>query len=224
MTGQYIKQILTVLQFTTKQKPNIIDRFWQDWDMITAWKENMFWAWTLGWVSCLDESISSWINRNMFPDVIFCPGKPFPFGNEHHKIAGTFSGNWCNLKSFEGSNQPWQMCIEFEDMESTIDLITCFTKNLCCTSQQLLGPTRSFWADEESRCIYICPHQEAPLLAKNVDGMSIKHIIVVFIYSIKTTHKQQSISKFNTWIYFLSYLGGDMGLEQMYDCPHILRR
>ncbi len=63
MAGQWFEQILAALRFTTKEKPNHVDRFWQVQDMITAWKDNMFASFTLGWSSCIDEPMTTWINK-----------------------------------------------------------------------------------------------------------------------------------------------------------------
>ncbi len=52
--------------------------------MITAWKDNLFSALTPGWVSCLDESVSTWMIKYIGPDLIFCLRKPYPFDNEYH--------------------------------------------------------------------------------------------------------------------------------------------
>ncbi len=41
MMGQWFEQILTALRFTTKYRPNSVDRFWHVHDIITAWKDNI---------------------------------------------------------------------------------------------------------------------------------------------------------------------------------------
>jgi hypothetical protein len=38
------------------------------------------------WLSCLDESMNSWLNKFCLGFMI-CPRKPWPFGNEYHSIA-----------------------------------------------------------------------------------------------------------------------------------------
>ncbi len=50
-------KIPTAWKFTTKERPNFVDRFWDVFDMIMDWKDNIFAAYTLGWVFCLDESM-----------------------------------------------------------------------------------------------------------------------------------------------------------------------
>ena len=98
--------------------------------MITAWKDNMFAAFTLGWVSCLDESMSTWINKYTCPGFIFCPRKPWPFGNEYHTIADALSGILYDLEIVKGKDQPQEMHPEFDEMGTTIGLLVRLTKKL----------------------------------------------------------------------------------------------
>jgi hypothetical protein len=36
------------------------------------------------WISCLDESTSTWANKYTCPGYMFVPRKPWPFGTEYH--------------------------------------------------------------------------------------------------------------------------------------------
>ncbi len=103
--------------------------------MITAWKNNKFAAFTPGWVSFLDEYMSTWINKYTCTGFVFCPRKPWPFGNKYHTIADAFSGILYDLKIVEGKDLPQEMHPEFDEMGTTIGVLVCLTKRLCCTGK-----------------------------------------------------------------------------------------
>ena len=46
----------------------------------------------LSQISCLDESMSVWMNKLTCPRFVFYPRKPHPKGNEHHTICCGESG------------------------------------------------------------------------------------------------------------------------------------
>ncbi len=54
-----MEKILTAIRVITQQRSDFVNRFWQIYDMITAWKEDMIETFKLGWVSFLDESMST---------------------------------------------------------------------------------------------------------------------------------------------------------------------
>ena len=62
----------------------------------------------VGWVCCLDESMSPWTNRWTCPGWVFCPRKLFPFGNEHHTLCIVIH-HVSNLHLVEGKQRPKEL-------------------------------------------------------------------------------------------------------------------
>jgi hypothetical protein len=62
-----------------------------------------------GWVICLDEPMSSWINHWTCPGWIFCLQKPHPFGNEYHTACCALSGIMFAVGLVEGKDAPPQI-------------------------------------------------------------------------------------------------------------------
>ena len=59
------------------------------------------------WLSCINESMSSWLNK-FCPGFMTVPRKPHPFGNEYHLIADGDDGKaimW-RVKLVEGKDRP----------------------------------------------------------------------------------------------------------------------
>ncbi len=95
----------------------------------------MFAAFTLGWVSYLDESMSTWINKYTCTGFVLCPRKPWPFGNEYHTIADALSGIVCDLEIDEGKDLSQEMHPELDEMGTTIGLLVCLIKRLWRTGK-----------------------------------------------------------------------------------------
>ena len=106
--------ITAALTFTDKAAPTYTDRFW---DMITAWNANMAANFSAAWILCLDESMSIWHNRFTCPGWVFCPRKPYPFGNEYHSACCGKSGIMFSIEMVEGKDKPAERgtLTEFED-------------------------------------------------------------------------------------------------------------
>jgi len=76
--------------------------------LIEAWNDNMEEQFEPSWISCLDESMSKWINQYTCPGFVFCPRKPWPFGNEYHTIACGESIILWRVEMVEGKDAPPQ--------------------------------------------------------------------------------------------------------------------
>ena len=109
MSRRRFETILNALSFTNKDPPLFIDKFWQVRDMLFAWNENMAAIFKSGFVTCLDESMSSWINKFTCPGWIFVPRKPRRFGNEYHTICCGICGILFALKLVEGKDHPVEL-------------------------------------------------------------------------------------------------------------------
>ena len=72
------------LTFTDVPKPAFVDKFWLVCQMIKSWNDHMAGIFLWAWVICPDESMLIWHNKRTCPGWVFCPRKPYPFGNKHH--------------------------------------------------------------------------------------------------------------------------------------------
>ena len=87
MSRKRFEDILNALRFTNQEPPAYRDRFWEVRQLIAKWNANMDANFEPGWISCLDESMSKWVNEYTCPGYMCVPRKPWPFGNEWHSIA-----------------------------------------------------------------------------------------------------------------------------------------
>ncbi len=92
MSRQCYLAITLALQFTLSPPPTFWDRFWQIWEMVSAWNEHIQKIFSAGWVICLDKSMSIWFSQWPCPGWVFCPCKPHPFGNEYHTTCCGLQG------------------------------------------------------------------------------------------------------------------------------------
>ena len=109
MSRKRFEAILKALSFTNKAPPTYKDRFWLVRDMIASWNDNMENVFKCGWVTCLDESMSSWLSRWTCPGWMFVPRKPRPFGNEYHTICCGISGVMFAVQLCEGKDRPKEL-------------------------------------------------------------------------------------------------------------------
>ena len=109
MSRKRFESILFSLSFTMSSPPSYLDRFWQIRDLINAWNQNMQNHFKSGFITCLDESMSTWNNKFTCPGWMFVPRKPRPFGNEYHTICCGFSGILFAMELVEGKDRPKEM-------------------------------------------------------------------------------------------------------------------
>ena len=108
--------------------------------MVEEWNKNMAEQFTPSWVSCLDESMSPWMNKYTCPGWMFVPRKPYPFGNDYHSVCCSMSGIMWGIELVEGKDapcaeahlkpntqQPWKHCGIV-----VVDLGTNFWEGACC--------------------------------------------------------------------------------------------
>ena len=78
---------MQALRYTDKEEPLFfMDRFHDVHQMIDAFNEHYECEYRSSWLSCIDESMSSWLNK-FCPGFMTVPCKPHPFGNKYHLIA-----------------------------------------------------------------------------------------------------------------------------------------
>jgi hypothetical protein len=102
MTRNRFYDITSCLAFTLPNPPIFKDRFWEVRDLLIAWNKNMIDQFIPSWISCLDESMSVWLNKWTCPGWRFVGRKPKPFGNEYHTIADGLCSIVYGLELCEG--------------------------------------------------------------------------------------------------------------------------
>ena len=123
MSKKRFEVILKGLSFTSHQLPVFRDRFWEVWEMLDAWNTNMTEQFTPSWVSCLDESMSTWTNKYSCPGWMFVPRKPWPFGNEYHTVCCSMSGILWQMELIEGKDSPSEIIPKFHNEGKTVGLL-----------------------------------------------------------------------------------------------------
>ena len=67
MSRKRFDAILKALSITSHDPPAFRDHFWEIHEILKAWNENVTEQFTPSWVSCLDESMSTWTNKYSCP-------------------------------------------------------------------------------------------------------------------------------------------------------------
>jgi hypothetical protein len=122
MTYKRFKHITSCLIFTSAQPPTFHDKFWQIREMVQEWNSNVK-EFIAGWILCLDESMSIWLNRWTCPGWIFCPRKPHPFGNEWHTACCGLSGITVSIELVEGKDAPPEIQVPNVEHRKTTGLL-----------------------------------------------------------------------------------------------------
>jgi hypothetical protein len=75
------------IRYTDQAQPLLFkDRFHKVRAMISAFNKHYEREYSPAWLSCLNESMNSWLNK-FSPGLMVCPQNPWPFENEYHSIA-----------------------------------------------------------------------------------------------------------------------------------------
>ena len=131
--------IVHALGFTNKTPPTYRDRFWEVRDMLAAWNKNMADNFCPSWISCLDESMSKWVNKFTYPGYMCVPRKPWQFGNEYHTICCSKSGIMYAMELVEGRDTPPQRpAKKFSELGKTVGLMLRLTHCLHSSSKAVV--------------------------------------------------------------------------------------
>ena len=87
MSRTIFEAITSALKYTYKPPPTYKDGFWEVRRLIDECNANVDKKIALDWVSCLDKSMSKWLNEYTCPVFMCVPRNPLLFGNEYHTIA-----------------------------------------------------------------------------------------------------------------------------------------
>ena len=101
MSRKWFEAILKALAITARQPPAFRDRFWEVREMLEAWNANMTEQFTPSWVSCLDESMSTWTNKYSYPGWMFVPENRGHLAMSITQCVAhclAFSGRWNSLR------------------------------------------------------------------------------------------------------------------------------
>jgi len=136
MSRNRFNAILAALNYTNPTPPTFKDRFWEVRNLLTAWNNNMNENFIPGWICCLDESMSKWVNQFTCPGFMVVPRKPWPFGNEYHTIACGVSGVMFGIELVEGKDRPPELPgKEFEEKGKTVSLLQRLTYSIWGTGK-----------------------------------------------------------------------------------------
>ena len=123
MSRKQFEAILKALPITARQPPAFRDRFWEVQEILERWNANMTEQFTPSWVSCLDESMSTWTNKYSCPGWMFMPRKPWPFGNEYHTVCCSLSGILWQMDLVEGKDSPPEIIPKYNNQGKTVGLL-----------------------------------------------------------------------------------------------------
>ena len=108
MSRNRFHEIMRALHYMDKEEPLFfMDRFHKVRQMIDAFNDHYEKRYQPLWLSCIDESMSTWFNK-LCPGFMTVPCKPHPFGNAYHSIADGDDGKaimW-RVKIVEGKDRP----------------------------------------------------------------------------------------------------------------------
>jgi len=138
MSRRRYAAITSALRFTIKPPPTFRDKFWQIRDLISAWNEHMQQIFVAAWALCLDESMSIWNNRWTCPGWVFCPRKPWPFGNEYHTACCGLSGIMFVMEMVEGKDHPPQVVPRYSELGKTTGLLMRMLQSYFSTGRYVI--------------------------------------------------------------------------------------
>lgn len=131
ITRDRFVEIWSCMCFTKNNPPNCIDKYLEVREFIAEWNTNMDVEFKSSDTTCLDESMSKWVNQYTCPGFILCPRKPWPLGNKYYSIGCCKSKVMFRIELVEGKNEPRQRGEkQYNEHGKTIGLLLRLTKPL----------------------------------------------------------------------------------------------
>ena len=128
--------------------------------MIEAFNDHYAENYSPSWLSCLDESMNSWLDK-FCPGFMSVPRKPHPLGNEYHSIADGDDGKavmW-RIKLQEGKDRPkdatgsWAFPSKFEGKNPATDRKYTKTSSLMCEMTEPIHGTGKVVSMDSGFCV-----------------------------------------------------------------------
>ena len=138
MSYNRFESITNALRYTDTPSPEYTDKFAEVRDIIHAWNEHMKKIFIPSWMSCLDESMSSWTRKWTCPGFMYVPRKPHPMGNEYHSICCGACGIMFAIELAEGKDSPRQIHKQYENTGKTAGLLLRLCKGIFGTGKVVI--------------------------------------------------------------------------------------
>ena len=150
------------MRYTNKTPPPFLDRFHDVREMIDAFNSHYADYYVPSWLSCLDESMNSWLDK-FCPGFMSVPRKPHPLGNEYHSIADGDDGKaimW-RIKLQEGKDRPkdatgkWAFPSKFEGKNQNTNRKYTKTSTLMCEMTEPIHGTGKIVSMDSGFCVTV---------------------------------------------------------------------
>jgi hypothetical protein len=138
MTKNRFESIMQSLRYTDIPSPQVPDKFHEIRPLITSFNKHMSETFKPSWISCLDESMSTWTSRWTCPGWMYVPRKPHPVGNEYHSICCGESGIMYAIEIVEGKDKPVNKVYEYGELGTTASLLLRLTKSIWFTGKVII--------------------------------------------------------------------------------------
>lgn len=138
MSKYRFESILQSLRYTNIPSPQVADKFREIRLLLLSFNEHMAETFKPSWISCLDESMSTWTSRWTCPGWMFVPRKPHPVGNEYHTICCGESGIMYAMELVEGKDKPVNKVYEYGELGPTPSLLLRLTKSIFFTGKVVI--------------------------------------------------------------------------------------
>jgi len=151
MSRVRFKDITGAIRYTDIADPLLfVDKFHEVRQMIERFNEHYAREYSPAWISCLDESMNSWLNKFCLGFMV-CPRKLWPFGNEYHSIAdgdeNMHNSIMWRIRLVEGKDRPklengrWAFPTTWENegYSKTVELLLDMTAPIHRTGKVVTG-------------------------------------------------------------------------------------
>ena len=151
MSKTRFNSILSQLKLYTTPFPKFKDVFHQIRELVEAWNANMLLVFIVGWLCCLDESMSKWLSMFACPGFVFCPQKPCPYGNKWHTIVCVLTSIIFFIELVEGKDrakelgeQKYNKLSDNAPLQKTVGLLLRMTEQLWYSTRVVVLDSRFY--------------------------------------------------------------------------------